>query len=347
MTIDIVKSYGFGIDCYRKHKHESEDIRMTILTQNENNDLITNQPMDQNPAAVYLASLPSITGRRGIERALDLIALTLTSGECDRLTMPWQKIRFKDAAAIRAWLVNQYSPATVNHALCALRGVLKAAWQLGQISAETYQAAAAVKSVRGSVIPAGRELSPGELAALMAACEKDTTIAGARDAAIIALMYSCGMRREEVVTINLADYEPENGKLIIKGKGSKERTAYLTNGALYAMADWLPIRGSETGALFLAINKGGKIRPGAKMTNQAIYNLLAKRAIEAGVKDFSPHDMRRTFVSDLLDAGADISTVSKMAGHASINTTARYDRRPEEAKKKAAGLLHIPYKKRV
>jgi integrase len=82
------------------------------------------------------------------------------------------------------------------------------------------------------------------------------------------------------------------------------------------------------------------------MTTQAIYNLLAKRAVRARVKDFSPHDLRRTFVSDLLDAGADIATVAKMAGHANIQTTARYDRRPEEAKQKAAELLRVPYRKR-
>lgn len=79
------------------------------------------------------------------------------------------------------------------------------------------------------------------------------------------------------------------------------------------------------------------------MTPQGIYYLLKSRAKRAGVKDFSPHDFRRTFVGDLLDAGVDIAIVAKMAGHASVNTTARYDRRPERAKQEAARLLEVPY----
>jgi len=318
-----------------------------IMTVEKAIELAPARPLDQNPAAVYLAGLTP-TGRRSQLHALRVVAEILTNqAGADPLALPWEQLRYQHIAGIRARLVERYKPATVNRTLSAIRGVMKAAWRLGQTSSEDYYRAVDIKQVEGETIPAGRELSAGELSALMSDCEHDTTdTAGARDAAIIAILYAAGLRRDEVVRLDLENYDTESGRLLVTGKRSKERTAYLTNGALDAMADWLAIRGDDPGPLFLAINKGGAIQPG-RMTNQAIYDILAKRGKRAGVKKFTPHDMRRTFVSDLLDAGADIATVAKMAGHASVNTTARYDRRTEEAKQKAAAKLHIPYRRRT
>ena len=307
--------------------------------------LVETQGLDRNPAAVYLASL-SESGRRTMRQALDVIAGILT-GNADCLACDWAGLRFQHTTVVRTRLVESYAPATARKMLCALRGALKAAWRLGLVPAEEYHRARDLEKVNGETLPAGRELQAGEISGLMGVCEDDPTPAGARDAALIALLYSCGLRREESVSLDLENYDPDSGLLeVLHAKRGKQRTAYLVNGAARAMADWLALRGDELGPLFWPINKGGKLA-NRRMSTQAVYNMLAKRGCEAGVKNFSPHDFRRTFVSDLLEAGADISVVARMAGHASVTTTARYDRRPEEAKRRAATLLHVPYRGRL
>lgn len=79
------------------------------------------------------------------------------------------------------------------------------------------------------------------------------------------------------------------------------------------------------------------------MTDQAVLDILRQRGKEAKLASFSPHDFRRTFASNMIDAGVDIVTVQNLMGHASPVTTAHYDRRGEAAKRRAAGLLHTPY----
>lgn len=307
------------------------------------------QPSDQNPALVFLARHPSQHTRRAYKRCLDVVASIL--GANDAASCAWGKVRFQHVAAVRSVLSSMVAEKTgrplnyqtVNLHLIALRGVLKTAWKLGQMSSDDFQRAVAVESVEGYSLPAGRHLGSGEIGAIMASCERDNTAAGVRDAAIIGCLYTCGLRRSEVVKLDLSDFDQETGALTIRAaKGNKDRFAYLTNGAARAMGDWLAVRGGQPGALFYPVNKGANIQP-RRMSDQAVYNLLAKRGDQAGVKDFACHDFRRTFVSDLLDAGADIATVAKMAGHKSVSTTANYDRRPEAAKQKAAGLLHLPY----
>lgn len=308
---------------------------------------ISNQnllPPDRNPALVYLASLAP-TGRRTTAGRLKMIARDIL-GIADPQSVPWQDLRYQHVAAIRTKLQELgYSPATVNCALYAIRGVARAAFNLELVSADDLQRIRDVRPVRGERLPAGRALTLGELGALMDACAKDAGPAGVRDSAIIGLLYCGGLRRAEVAALKSDDYNPETGELLVLGKGNKQRNIYVDNGAADALADWLEIRGGEGQNLFLAINKGGRILPQG-MTDQAIYALLRKRARQAGVRDCSCHDLRRSYISDLLDAGADISTVAKLAGHAQVQTSARYDRRGEDTKRKAVALLHLPYRRR-
>ena len=322
-------------------------VRFSPRLQAPNGDLVSSSPvsLDQHPVALYLAGLSTSAGRVSMKGTLEKIADVLSQGRAAAVNVDWSKIRFQHATALRTRLLEQgHKPATVNKYLSALRGVLKASWQLGQMTGEDYHKAVSVKGVKGQSLPAGRELSPGELRSLLGGCAEDLGPSGARDAAILALLYGGGLRRAELVNLDLSDYDPDSGRLVVQGKGHKERIVWFNNGSKDALDDWLIVRGLTDGPLFFRIQKGGEILMG-RLTTQAVYYISQQRAHKSGVKIFSPHDMRRTFVSDLLEAGADLSTVSRMAGHANVQTTARYDRRPEETKKKAAQLLFVPYQR--
>ena len=299
---------------------------------------------DQNPVLVYLASLASPRSRRVMRSDLDTIARILTGDKYDAVEMGdgWAMLRKRHTMAIRAQLIERYSPATVNRMLSAMRGVLKAAWELDLVSGEDYHKARSVTNVRGETLPSGRDLDEDELAALFRACTDDPAPAGVRDAAIFAVANS-NPRRSEIAALDVSDYDTQSGRLHIrKGKGRKARYVYLDAGARAAMERWLRLRGSSAGALFCPINKGGNLVL-RRMTDQAIYNMMRKRGGQAGVENFTPHDFRRTYAGDLLDAGADIATVQKLMGHADPGTTARYDRRPEETKREAANLRRTPF----
>jgi len=82
------------------------------------------------------------------------------------------------------------------------------------------------------------------------------------------------------------------------------------------------------------------------MTPQSVYEVLKRRAEDAGIRELTPHDLRRTTASDLLDL-TDAVTTAGVLGHASTDTTAKYDRRGERARRKAAQGLHIPYRRRT
>lgn len=303
-------------------------------------------PKSQDPALVYLSSLKP-TGRRTQERALRLLADILTSGASENyLLIPWEKLGFQHTAAVKVVLASLYKPASTNKILCALRQTLKAAWRLGLMSHEDYARAADIRGVENSTLPAGRDVSPAELEALLQTCAADPSPAGVRDAALIAVAY-CGLRRDEIAHLDMDNYTQENGQLLVlHAKRGRQRSIYLAEGAVQALGDWLELRGTAPGALFCPVNKGGRVTV-RRMSNQVVYNVLAKRAHQAGVAHLSPHDMRRTSTGDMLDANVDIATVARYMGHANVNTTFRYDRRPDEAKKQAAAKLHVPYKRKA
>lgn len=191
----------------------------------------------------------------------------------------------------------------------------------------------------------GRALSTDEIAAVMDTCLKQNSKAiDIRDAALIAILRGGGIRRNEAVNLELRDLNPTTAALEIReGKRKSYRTVYLPSAAIEIVLQWLELRGRKPGALLCPVRKGGKVEL-RHMSADAVLKILRRRGVQADVEEFSPHDFRRTFCSDLLDAGVDIVTVQKLAGHASVTTTAKYDRRGEEVKRLAVEQLSFSRK---
>jgi len=296
---------------------------------------VSNHPVD-----VFLNRLGP-GSRTGQERALDTIAALLSKGCCDSGSLNWASLQYAQTSRIRAALVQRYAPNTCKRMLAAVRGVLKECWRLGLMNYEEFARASDMAPVGGELPPRGRSLKEGELRDLFAACEDDVSPAGVRDAAILAVLYGLGLRRSELVTLDLADYKAEAGKVLIRGKGQKPRFGYVVEGTSEPLEKWLRLRGKVGLPLFLPLTKGGHLIS-KRLTTESIAQILAKRAEQGGVEAFSCHDLRRSFITHLLEAGADLATVQKMAGHKHVTTTTLYDKRGEEAQVKAAELLKVP-----
>lgn len=294
-----------------------------------------------HPAQTYLSN-PSPGSRWGTRQALDLIAAFLGGDEHDRQSFPWHEVRYQHTVAVRAHLVEKYQPSTVNRMLSSLRGVLKETWRLGLMDAETYRRAIDIPNVRGSVLPRGRALESDELGALFRACTDDPSAMGRRDAAMLAVFYGTGMRRAELAGLDVVDLDLEDGSIrILQAKRNKERTAYLSADGIALLEAWLDVRGRSAGPVFTPIRQTGEI-PLTRLRGESIGYILRRRQKQAGIASMSPHDLRRSFVTSLLDTGVDLFTVQKLAGHADAATTARYDRRGESAKRRAVASLPMP-----
>lgn len=302
----------------------------------------------RDPYRAYLDSLGSAESRRTMRGCLDRIA-QLLAGD-DAVTgegQPWHLLRYEHTSRLRAAMIDRgWSGAYVNKHLAALRRVLKEAWRLDLMAAEDYQRACDLSPVKSTRLPVGSQVDAEALGAALYACDMDDSPAGARDAAVLATLYSTGCRRSELAAMRLSDHDPAERSIRIVGKGDKERLVYLTEAAAERLDRWMAVRGNGPGALFCPINKAGRLRRTggrlAGMTGQAVADLLTKRLVEAGQRRHTPHDFRRTFIGELLDAGVDLAITQSLVGHASPATTARYDRRPARRSREAVDRLRLP-----
>ena len=216
------------------------------------------------------------------------------------------------------------SSTSAARTLVAVRGFHKFAVSDGLATADP---AGAVKPPSPAKrLPKALPLSDVE-AILEASGAAGTTLA-LRDRALLEVLYGTGARISEAVGLDVDDLDQVDGTVLLRGKGSKERLVPVGSYAREAVAAYLVRARPELVSVSTAASTGGALflnARGGRLSRQSAWTVLVKAAERAGVtRDVSPHTLRHSFATHLLDGGADVRVVQELLGHASVTTTQVY-----------------------
>jgi integrase len=295
----------------------------------------------------YLRSQLSPRSRQNAADALRRLArLMLRTLDADPAQIPWPAIGFEQATTIRAALYEMTSagaitPGTANLTLSHLRGLIRTMYAMRLVTADQHELvhSGALKSIRGTRQSRGRALSPSEERALREAARGLGGYQGAMLDTAIVLAVGGALRREEVARLTVEGLSP--GFLQVVGKGNKEKRMPVDAQMQTVIDAWLEERARldpSHGGLFVSPQ-----RPDWTLSAWSFWSLV-RNASHRAFGDLNPcakecrcfkivtgpHDFRRTFATRFLEQHGDIRELQVLMGHASPETTARYDKRAEE-----------------
>ncbi len=230
-----------------------------------------------------------------------------------------------DSTVVRAYLAGLYGrnvPASIAAKLAALRGFFSHLKKMGLVSSSP---AAAVRT------PKVKRKLPGfvsvDEASRLADIDWDDSPAGARDKAMVEVLYGSGLRVSELCSLDLDSIDLDSRSVRVRGKGGKERLVPLGRKAVEALESHLRQRGAvvvvknkiaHPEALFLN-------RSGGRLSVRSVQRMVARRGIQLATREtVHPHALRHSCATHMLDGGADLRVIQELLGHASLSTTQRY-----------------------
>ncbi len=256
----------------------------------------------------------------------------------------WSGLGLQQLEAFSTWLGHQaYKPTSVSRKLASVRSFLHFLFREEQLA---HDLAVHVHQPKvGLRLP--KTLLLDEVQRLLEVAHRDEeTPTGQRNAALLEVLYATGLRVSELVALNIQDVSLATGTVRCIGKGNKERELPLHARARESLELYL-----REGRIFLQRSSGEEAlflnRNGRRLTRQGVWGILRVCAREAGLEALTPHTLRHTFATHLLDGGADLREIQHFLGHASITSTQIYThvsgQRKREVYNRAHPRAHYPH----
>jgi integrase len=218
-----------------------------------------------------------------------------------------------------------YAPSTINLRLAAVRRLACEASDCGLLSPDLAAGIRRVKGARRLGVRIGNWLTAEE-GRRMIGSFGSSALKQRRNRAMIAVLIGCGLRRAEAAALKLEDVQLREEHWVIadlNGKGGHIRTVPMPNWAKTAIDEWAILAGINSGPLFRAINKAGRVW-GNGFTPKVIWSIVKEGAANCGLVGLAPHDLRRTCARLCHQAGGELEQIQFLLGHVSIETTERY-----------------------
>ncbi len=244
-----------------------------------------------------------------------------------------------DYPVIRGWIIflvgKKISNRTINRKISSLRAYYRFLQKIGQISVTPLKKHKALKTEKKLEVPFSEE----EMEKILSEIPFEESFEGARDRLIVELLYATGMRRTELVNIKLTDYDQSGNTLKVLGKRNKERILPLLPSTIEVVLRYLKYRNEleeVVDASYLFLTKGG-----LKIYETLVYRTINKyfSLVSPKVKK-SPHILRHTFATHLLNRGADMNAVKELLGHSSLASTQVYTHNSIAQLKKVHAKAH-------
>ncbi|GAB4190489.1 MAG: hypothetical protein OHK0022_03330 [Roseiflexaceae bacterium] len=288
----------------------------------------------RSPLTTYLRRL-SPSSQKTLRPALELVAATLSGGKESAASFRWERITDTEIQQLQERLREIYQPTTVKKIMSAVKGVMHAALHQKHWPTTEWVETEPQSEVADAIHTEqtrGHFINPLAIQSMLHICLQDRSVAGARDAAMIAVLAGAGLDRSELVELKLEHYYKDEPSIFV-AKQSHKRTRLIpiSKNVAVILDYWVEWRGTDDGPLFVPTGKADQPQT-RELDSNTVEKIVSKRAEEAGFKRISPRDFRYTYITTLFSQLQNRERTLELTGLNDMEALYAYIDQPQNSK---------------